>query len=53
MKTVITRMLRIGTLRWRVHLACGHAFDVSTGDSLRQQLYIGKQFECPQCNTPK
>lgn len=46
--TTITRMLQFG-LKWRVHLACGHKLDVSAGDALRQQLYIGKRYECSEC----
>ncbi len=46
--TNITRMLRFG-LKWRVHLACGHVFDIAVADAATQQLYIGKRYVCGEC----
>ena len=34
---------------WRVALACGHSFHVTSADLQAQQLFAGKQVACTEC----
>jgi len=47
MKTTIARITRFA--KYKVSLECGHTFECSSEDIDRQQLFIGKKIECPQC----
>jgi len=46
--TAIRSIYRWGR-QWRVLTACGHAFDVTTDELNRRQLYLGKRIPCQAC----
>ena len=49
MKTNIESITQFGS-RYHVRLRCGHSFEVSKQQLDEQQLYIGKRYDCGQCD---